>query len=259
MTQELYEHPEYYDIAFSWDLDREIEFFGRVFTSHVPFEVRRVLEPCCGTGRFLLALPRHGYSVTGYDVNLGVVDYARSRLEERGDRTKARVDVGDMRTACYDREYDAALNSINSLGYLHSDDEIVQHFSNTGRSLKSGGVYIVHIACAWEGEPDLGHNSWEMERDGIRVRTTWTIEREDRAKKLSHQLCRMEADDHGEKLVLVDRHVLRLWLYDDLRSLVERSGSLRLIAVYSEDFKPLPIDENKTGEMGNLYYILAAA
>jgi SAM-dependent methyltransferase len=259
MTEELYEHPEYYDIAFSWDVGPEIEFFGTVFEEHVPFEVRRILEPCCGAGRFLLALPRHGYSVTGYDANLGMVEYARKRVEEHGDPSKARVDVGDMRTACYDREYDAALNSINSLGYLRSDEEIVQHFANTGRSLKPGGVYVVHISCAWDGEPSPDGSSWEMERDGIRVKTTWTIESEDRAHKLSHQLCTMEIDDRGEKSVLVDRHALRLWVYDDLRDLVERSGSLRLAAVYSEDFKPLPIEEHKSGEMGNLYHILAAA
>ncbi len=259
MSEELYEHPEHYDIAFSWDLDTEIEFFGRLFRAHVPFEVRRVLEPCCGTGRFLLALPSHGYSVTGYDVNPGVVEYARRRIEEYGDPTMARANIGDMVSARFDREFDAALNSINSLGYLRADEEIVRHFANTGESLRKGGVYIVHVSCTWDGEPDLDHNSWEMERDGVRVKTTWTIEREDRQAKLSHQLCTMEVDDHGRKLVLVDRHVLRLWFYDDLRDLVERSGSLRLIAIYSEDFRPLPLDGHISGEMGNLYYILAAA
>jgi SAM-dependent methyltransferase len=258
MDEELYEHPEYYDVAFSWDLDREIEFFGRVFREHVPFEARRILEPCCGTGRFLLALPRHGYSVVGYDANPRVVDYARMRIGERGDPAMARAEVGDMVSARYDRPFDAALNSINSLGYLHCDSDIARHFVNVGASLRPGGVYIVHISCAWDGKPGLDHNTWVMERDGVRVRTTWTIEREDRSAKLSHQLCAMEIDDRGERSVLVDRHALRLWHYEDLRELVARSGSLRLAAVYAEDFKALPIEGHKSGEMGNLYYVLAA-
>jgi SAM-dependent methyltransferase len=258
MREELYEHPEYYDIAFSWDIDPEIEFFGRVFREHVPFGVHRILEPCCGAGRFLLALPRHGYSVTGYDVDPGMVEYATRRIAERGDPAQASAEVGDMRSARYDRAFDAALNSINSLGYLHSDDAIVRHLANTGESLKPGGVYIVHLSCAWEGEPHHDHNGWEMERDGIRVKTTWTIEREDRAKKLSHQLCSMEIDDHGRRIALVDRHVLRLWFYDDLKDLVERSGALALEAVYSEDFKRLPLATRINGEMGNLYYVLRA-
>jgi len=258
VSEELYEHPEYYDVAFSWDLDPEVEFFGRVFREHAPFEVRRILEPCCGTGRFLLALPRHGYSVTGYDINPRVVEYATKRVEEEGDPAAACAIEGDMVSARFDRQFDAALNSINSLGYLRTDGEIVRHLSNTGDALRPGGVYIVHVACAWDGEPALDHNTWVMERNGVRVRTTWTVEREDREAKLSHQLCSMEIEDHGSRLVLVDRHVLRLWTYDDLRELVERSGSLCLIAVYSEDFRPLPIDSHVSGELGNLYHILAA-
>ncbi|MFH1502721.1 MAG: class I SAM-dependent methyltransferase [Candidatus Eisenbacteria bacterium] len=255
---ELYLYPQCYDIAFTWDLDPEIEFFGRVFAEHVPFPVRRVLEPCCGTGRFLLALPRHGYSVTGYDICPEMLEYARRRVAGHGDPVKARAVPGDMVTARYEREYDAALNSINSIGYLLEDDDIVAHLANTGASLKNGGVYIVHIACAWEGEPELEHNTWTMERDGVTVKTSWRIERDDREARLSHQICTMEVDDHGDKSVHVFREAMRLWFHDDVRALVESSGTLRYEALYSERFERLPIDTHVTGEMGNLYHILKA-
>ena len=99
-----------------------------------------------------------------------------------------------METAVFPREFDAALNSINSLGYLLDDGDIVSHFRLTGEALKAGGIYIVHISCAWDGPPDMDHNSWEMERDGVRVKTTWTIESEDRETRLSHHLCTMEIE-----------------------------------------------------------------
>lgn len=255
---DLYSHPLYYDIAFTWDLSPEIAFFGRVFERHVPFPVGRMLEPCCGTGRFLVALPRHGYSVTGYDMNPEMLDYARRRIADVGDPLRARAIWGDMRTARFEREFDAALNSVNSLGYLLSDDEIVTHFSNTGASLRPGGVYIVHISCAWDGEPARDRNRWEMERDGVRVRTRWMIEKEDHEAGLSHQLWTMSIDDGGRCVELQGREALRLWTYDGLRALVESSGALTLAALYSEDFKPLPLDTRVSGEMGNLYYVLKA-
>ncbi len=258
MTEDLYLHPEYYDIAFSWDLSREIDFMEAVFVEHVPFDVSSILEPCCGTGRFLLALPPRGYSVTGYDTNPVMLDYARKRVAEVGDPDRARAVRADMLTASFDGEFDAALNSINSLGYLLSDDDIVRHLRNTGQALRPGGVYIVHVSCAWEGEPQLEHSTWEMERDGVTVRTTWTIEREDREAKLSHQLCTMEIEDRGRRSALADRHVLRLWFYEDLRALVECSGTLALEALYAEGFEPLPLTTRVTGEMGNLYYVLKA-
>lgn len=37
MSEELYNLPEYYDIAFTWDITREAEFFARILKQHVPF------------------------------------------------------------------------------------------------------------------------------------------------------------------------------------------------------------------------------
>ena len=254
----LYDHPEYYDVAFTWDLGSEIEFFGKVFSECVPFPVRRILEPCCGTGRFLLALPRHGYSVTGYDRSPEMLEYARGRVADLGDPVAARAIEGDMLTTRFEREYDAALNSINSIGYLLSDEDIVTHLRNMGASLRRGGVYVVHIACEWEREPDLEHNSWTMERDGLKVTTTWVIEKDDPVARLSHQLCTMDIDDNGVTSKHTFRETLRLWKHEELKELVARSGGLEYAALYSESFEPLPADTRVTGEMGNLYHILKA-
>lgn len=260
MSEELYGLPLYYDIAFSWDIEPEIEFFGRLFREHVPFKVERMLEPACGAGRFLVALPPHGYRVTGYDASPAMLEYARSRVEEAGTAEAVTLVEARMESARFEREFDAALNSINSLGYLLKDADIVSHLRNTGEALKEGGVYMVHISMAWDGTPDMDHNTWEMERDGVRVKTAWRIESEDREARISHHVCTMEVDDHGEKHLLVDRHELRLWTYEELREQIERSGTLRLEAIYTEtrEHERVPLDGHINGEMGNLYYVLKA-
>ena len=260
MSEELYNLPLYYDVAFSWDLEPEIEFFSQLFREHVPFPVERILEPACGSGRFLVALPRHGYRMTGYDTSPAMLDYARQRVEEAGTSGDVTLVRAAMETAVFPREFDAALNSINSLGYLLDDDSIVSHFRLTGEALRPEGIYIVHISCAWDGRPDMDDNTWEMEKDGVRVKTTWTIESETLETGRSHHLCTMEIDDRGEKRVLVDRHTLRLWVYEEFRELVERSGSLELAAIYAEGkrHESVPLDGHINGEMGNLYYILRA-
>ena len=260
MSGELYNLPLYYDIAFSWDIEPEIEFFGQLFREHVPFPVERMLEPACGAGRFLVALPRHGYRVTGYDTSQAMLDYARQRVAEVGTPDAVTLVRAEMESAVFPREFDAALNSINSLGYLLDDDCVVSHFRLTGEALKPGGIYIVHISCAWDGPPDNGRNIWEVERDGVRVKTTWTVESENRETRRSHQLCTMEIDDRGEKRVLIDRHEMRLWVYEEFRELIQRSGTLELAAIYAEGKgrKRVPLDSHINGEMGNLYYILRA-
>jgi len=260
VSEELYTLPGYYDVAFSWDLKDEIAFFGELFRRHVPFPVENILEPACGTGRFLVALPGHGYRVTGYDASDAMLEYARRRVDEAGVAGSVTMLQEDMQTARFPREFDAALNSINSLGYLLEEQDIVSHLRRTGQALKTGGIYIVHLSCAWDGPPDMDHNTWEMERDGVRVKTTWLIESEDPVTKRSHHVCTMEVDDHGERQLMIDRHTLRLWTYEDLRRFIDRSETLRLEAIYTEtsEHASVPLGTHINGEMGNLYYILKA-
>ena len=260
MSEELYNLPLYYDVAFSWDIEPEIGWFGDFFCEHVPFPVKHILEPACGSGRFMVALPKHGYLVTGYDASDAMLDYTRKRVEAAGVADSVSLVNARMESATFPREFDAALNSINSLGYLLEDEDIVSHFRLTGEALKPGGIYIVHISTAWDDLETATGDSWEMEREGVRVVTRWEVESEDLETRRSHQRLTMEIDDHGEKRVLVERHELRLWVYEELRQQIERSGTLELVAIYDEgrEHDRVPLDSHINGEMGNLYYVLRA-
>lgn len=256
MKKRLYNLPQYYDIAFSWDISKEIKFFRELFNRFAPFKVKNILEPACGTGRFLLNLPKYGYRVTGYDNNSVMVAYAKKKIIDAGLQNVASAIVEDMKSARFNTKFDAAINSINSLGYLISDDDILTHFYNTGESLKSGGIYIVHLACAWNKLEHNEKDGWVIERNGIRIKTVWNIEKEDKQRKLSYQVCKMEINDHGKHIVLQDHHTLRLWLFEDLKKLIHRSRKFKLEAIYDEKHKQVSSDTHISGELGNLYYVL---
>ncbi len=181
---------------------------------------------------------------------------ARGRTRSSAEFTEARE--ADMVYAPVEADaYDAALNSINSLGYLLTDREIVAHFRRTGLSLRPGGVYIAHLSCAHAGSIPPG-DSWESERDGVRVRTAWSVFREDPGSGRSFQACEMSVDDRGRTHRFWEAHVLRLWTAGDIARLAARAGSLALSAVYTERFEEVPVGSRITGEMGNLYFILTA-
>ena len=252
-TFELYSHPEIYDIAFSWDLVEEIRFFKRVFETQVPFSVKRILEPACGTGRMLRALVGAGFKVTGYDDNPFMVRYAEDSIAADG--RYARMMLAEMASAEIPGEFDAAVNSINSIGYLHSDEEIVSHFRTTGSSLREDGVYVLHLNFAHKGELPAG-DFWALERGGIRVSTSWRILNEDSETKLSHQVCTFEVEQNAKIDRFEERHTLRLWLFSDLEKLARRSGNFEVAAIFGEDFEALEADEQLIGELGNVYVIL---
>lgn len=258
MKKKLYDFPKYYNVAFSWDNSNEIDLFQMIFEKYVPYEVKNILEPASGSGRFLMSFPKYKYYITGYDNNRRMVAYAQKRIFNAGLQDCAKAIQGDMKSIKFKDKFDAAFNSINSIGYLLSDSEIISHFRNTGKSIKKGGIYIIQLACATDkfGIYETENEGWVLEKDGIRVKTIWAIKKEDKQKKISYQVCKMTVTENVKTFVLEDRHKLRLWFFEDLKNLIRESGKLRLEAIYNEKHNQIPLDTHINGELGNLYYVL---
>ena len=184
-----------------------------------------------------------------------MVQYAEDSIAAVGCEGSVRILLANMVSAEIPGEFDAAFNSINSIGYLHSDDDVVSHLKATGSSLREGGVYLVHLNFAHEGLlPDGDH--WKMERDGISVKTSWRILSEDKESRLSHQIGSFEVEQDGKIEQFDDRHTLRLWRLSDLQELIHRSGQFEVVAIYGEDFEELKDREHLSGELGNVYLTL---
>jgi SAM-dependent methyltransferase len=252
----LYDQCTYYDIAFQDIWDHELTIIKQVLTDHVAHSVESILEPACGTGRALIGLSRQGFTIMGYDKSAEMVRFARERVAAAGLQDVARAIEGDMATVCFNEKYDLALNLINSIGYLHSDADIIAHFKNTAESLRDGSVYLVHLGCAPEKLSPESSSTWTDEKNGVRVTTSWSITRLDYESKLSIEKCSMEIDDNGKAVHFEEEHHLRLWLYDDLKRLISDSNCFRLEAIYDEKSRSVDLNGPITGEHGNLYYVL---
>jgi SAM-dependent methyltransferase len=258
MPEALYRLPEYYDVAFGWEeITQEIRILRTCFARHTVGPVAKLLEPACGTGRFLIRFPHHGYRITGYDLSGAMVAYAQDRIQQARLEDVAAAVVADMRTASVGQAYDAAYNVINSIGYLHTDEDILAHLAVTAGALKAGGVYVIQLSCSPDDPQDPAPQAWTCERGGIRVRTTWMHAGVDSKHKLLHETCRMEITEPGGQRVLEDHHTMRLWTYGDLVQLVESSGAFEMVAIYTDRGERIPLTTNISGQHGNLYYVLA--
>jgi len=149
MTEEtkpnLYDLPRIYHAAFSNLEPAETAMIKRVFLTHSQFPVTSILEPACGTGRALVDLALLGYRITGYDRSTAMVAYSNERIRSAGLEKLARATLGDMATTKVEGTFDSAIILINSLGYLVSDEDVVNHLRNTAACLKTGGLYLVHL------------------------------------------------------------------------------------------------------------------
>jgi SAM-dependent methyltransferase len=247
----LYSSPEIYDVAFGWDLTLEIDFLEQCWATHVPGVVKRVLEPACGTGRILEALARRGYEVLGYDRGPEMVAYAAGKVGTWG----GKVCRGEMSSFRPPGHFDAALNLVNSIGYLLDEEGILSHLARVGESLRDGGVYIVQLSYAGEPPDQAAFGPWGNRRGDLSTSLTWAVLREDLVSKRSFQRGRVEARRGEERILIEEEHVLRLWTQEDFDRLIAQSP-FELVAVYHDRFDRFPADLPRTGEHGNLYHVL---
>jgi SAM-dependent methyltransferase len=247
----LYASPEVYDVAFGWNLELELAFLDRCFEAHVEGPVRRVLEPACGTGRLLLALAERGYDVAGYDRSPEMVAYAGKRLAAH----EGLAWRGEMTTFRPPGEFDAAINLVNSIGYLLEDAEVLAHLDRVAASVRPGGIYLIQLS--YEDEPPelASFGPWGNHRAGLSTTLLWRVVREDKAARRSYQECRITARRGREQTVIEESHVLRLWSQEDVDRLIAASP-FRLAGVYHDRFESFDLDEHRTGEYGNLYHVL---
>jgi hypothetical protein len=89
----------------------------------------------------------------------------------------------------------------------------------------------------------------DIRKRGNQIKTNRDLEKEDKQKKISYQVCKMEIDNHDKHIVLEDHNMLRLWYFEDLKSLIRESGKFRLEAIYNNEYKQNPLNTHISGEL----------
>jgi len=257
-TQHFYDFPKYYDKAFTRDVISDINFFQKCFQLYSDIPVKHVMEPACGPGMFLEALPKFGYIALGYDLNPAMVEYSKERLRKCGiSNMESDAVVGNMKDMIFETKYDAAFVCINSLGYLRNDEDIISHFKATGESIKKGGIYIVEISCKCDDikNEKKYDDTWYVKENGLEIELTWAVNWYDIENRIRHVDFQMVVEENGQKFVVQEAHELRLWIYDEFKKLAQ-AGGFELMAVYNQSYDFIPPNTSITGELGALFFVL---
>jgi 2-polyprenyl-3-methyl-5-hydroxy-6-metoxy-1,4-benzoquinol methylase len=79
-----YDRAEIYDIAFSWEIEPELDFLHEVWNQYGQGKLHRIYEPFCGSGRLLVPLAEQGHECVGTDLSAAMLDCLRAKIGKRG-------------------------------------------------------------------------------------------------------------------------------------------------------------------------------
>lgn len=118
---------------------KEAEIFMTNLLSHLnPPASSKILDLACGKGRHSVFMAEKGYNVTGVDLSMQSIEYAR-QFEKPG----LKFDVHDMREVYRESEYDYIFNLFTSFGYFSSESENQQAIDAMYKTLSNNGILVV--------------------------------------------------------------------------------------------------------------------
>jgi SAM-dependent methyltransferase len=229
-----------------------------------------LMEPACGSGRYLLALAKKGHRAAGFDLSPAMIRFAKQQARARGfigTRTtpaRVRAFVARMEDFTLPPAWRAhgAFNLINSIRHLSSDRAMLAHLRAVRRALLPGGVYIVGLGLCAYGLETESEDVWRGARTirGVRTRVTQTVQYLPAPPEGEHSTrTRPRAEQVISHLVVTrgasERHIdstytLRSYNLAQWRGILERAG-WSIAAVTDQDGLP-----TKPSEPGYYLWVL---
>ncbi len=128
-----------------------------------------ILEPMCGTGRFLIPLLEHGYAITGFDYSPHMLDVCRWKCKERGLITD--LQEATFETFSLTGLYNLIFIPSGSFGHLITSEQINQALTFIADRLNPGGKFIVEIETlkAIREPQAVWRGRWVVKPDGAKI------------------------------------------------------------------------------------------
>ncbi len=219
---------------------RELDFLEFAFRKKASRRVSRVLDVACGGGRHIVGLAQKGYRCTGQDYTAERVEMAKSRAARYN--VSVELKRGDATKLGYEKQFDA-VEALNILFLLPSDEDVEKCIAGAYRALKPGGVLVsnVYNALGPEARKLTNHENIVGDRRGRGIRIT-------RIEKLKHfdpvlgagwihTTDSIEAQDGHH--VFHDKEWFRLFTYWDIARYL-KNANFNTISHYT-DWKTKPV------------------
>jgi len=239
---EVYDYPKYYEIAFSFrDIAYEVDVFEECFKRFSRTPVKLVLELGCGNSPHMEELIKRGYKYYGLDLSRAMLEYSRKKALRLGEEVN--LIYGDMLDFSLETKIDFMFVLLGSL-CAKNTSELLTHFNSVARVLKKGGLYLldwcVHYDPPWGSE---GKSSWEMESEGVQVKTTVSWKVISRVEQAFEETILFEVNDNGKKMNITGKEPKRAIYPQEFLLLISQLADFEFVGWWNNWDLQKPLEE----------------
>ena len=154
-----------------------------------PYSLQEGLDVGCGGGWFTRAFQKAGYTMTGMDSSLEMLDYAQEQAFKEGVRSTYLF--GDIAKKKLPARFDFVTAINDCVNYIPKD-KLAKAFKNVHSALKKGGIFLFDISSvrkfkekiantvSADDRDDVTYLSFNKEEeDGVTMEVTLFVKKED--------------------------------------------------------------------------------
>lgn len=199
--------------------DARLRYLHYAQESHGP-----ILEPMCGTGRFLIPLLEQGHSITGFDYSPQMLNVCRRKCEELG--LTANLFEATFENFSPVEKYDLIFIPSASFCLLTTPQQITQALQRISSWLTPKGKFVFEIETLRAiNEPQgVWKGNWVNKQDGSQIVIN-TLSRFDATLRVETSLCRYELwEKNAISLTEVEDFRVRLYEPEEIELLLNQHG-----------------------------------
>lgn len=226
-----YDYPQYFDLGFQDETEKEVAFLPLAFERFGTGEMKRILEPGCGSGRLIVSLAEKGYDVTGFDLSDSMLKFLNKQLAKK--KLTASTYKQDMTNFEVDKPYDVVLNTFNTFRHLLTEDAAESHFHAVAKALRPGGLFFfgLHLLPHYADERCI--ERWTAKTGSTSVTFTLKVTEWDRRKRVETLRISMLIRKPNQEPTRVRSEIyLRTYRVQQLQSLLKKIPELELVETY---------------------------
>lgn len=225
MTSYAGRHARYYDTVYAdKPYTQEAQFVDDCFRKHGNGGIKNLLELACGTGRHAFELEKIGYQITATDYSKDILAVAIENRVRHGSRVEFHLQ--DMRKLDLpNKHFDAAYCLFDSIGYVQSNEAVLQVLQSVSLHLRAGGLFVFEF---WHAAAML--RSYEPRRERAWTHGLAQLKRVSQTElDVLNQLARVtyefeEVQSDGTVLHLEETQINRYFLVQEMALFLETSG-----------------------------------
>jgi SAM-dependent methyltransferase len=189
----VYDHPKYYEVAFSFrNIPREVDLFEECIRRYAKVSVKTFLELACGNGPHLNELLSRHYRYIGLDLNEPMLEYTRRKISNP---SRATLISGDLCRFRLGEPVQFVFVALGSL-YVKNTDDLIDHFDSVSRVLPAGGLYLLDWCVYFSSMPEMSE-AWDIEQEETRIQVTVKGRIIEPAEQLYEEAITLEVTENG--------------------------------------------------------------